>query len=87
MAVQSFCIKCDLTAINAQVAELQELLKRLPEGISNSFSSRIADLLDFNIETENLPAVDAGSYILSFKSVALAELIASALGALHGNSA
>lgn len=77
----------DLTEINNQTDECNYLLERLPDGIRNSFAERLANLLDFGLETETLPAAATGSYVLRFRSVALADFCVAARGALNSCSA
>lgn len=85
MTAQFLSVDFDLTQIERQVAELKSLLERLPDGVRDSFRSRIADLLDFGIETETLPATDTSTFVLRFRSVALADLCAAAARAADEN--
>jgi len=78
----SITVQPDLSVLNEQVAELNSLLERLPEHVRNGFRDRIANLADFLLEIEDIPACETSTYILRFRSVALAELCASARGAL-----
>jgi hypothetical protein len=79
-------VQFDLTPVNRQIEELKQLLECLPDGLRDGFGSRIADLADFGLETETLPATATGSYVVRVRSVALAELCTAAAGAADGNS-
>jgi len=80
-------VECDASLISAQIAELAALLERLPDGVRDDFRSRVANLPDFGIEAETLSAAGASTYVLRFRSSALAELCAAALRAADGNGA
>ncbi len=79
-------VKCDTDEVQNQLDAMRSLLERLPESVRNTFLERIANLADFGIETETLPATEANTIVLRFRSVALGELCAAALRAADCDS-
>lgn len=80
----SLTVRIDTASVQQQVAEVLQLLERLPDGVREALLEGFTNLSDFRFETEIVPAVGAGPYILRFRSVALADLCAAALEAMNG---
>lgn len=82
---KTFEMQMDCAPVDKQIAELRGLLDRLPEGVRDSFLDRVANLGDFGLQTETLPADRTGRIVLRFRSAALAELCAAAVRAADGD--
>lgn len=75
-------ISIDASPLQAQIDELRLLLERLPDSVAEPLVQRALDLVDFALETEQVPALAAGDLVLRCRSVALAELSAAATACL-----
>ena len=79
-------VSLDTSAIEQQVAELKSLLERLPDHFCEPIRQYLANLVDFDLQTESVPAFGTSCFVLSFRSVALAELCATTRRALDSCS-
>ena len=85
MALATVQIQVDTAGLQSQIDQLLEALEGLPELVLDGFLGQLANLSDFGLETEDIPASGAGCLVLRFRSVALAELRVAALRALDGD--
>jgi hypothetical protein len=81
MSTAAIQISVDASPIQHQVDELRCLLERIPHDAQKRISELARNLVDFRLVTEKSSASQTGHLIYGFRSLALDELIASAIGA------